>query len=140
MKKKRVLVLCTQNSARSQMAEGLFRHMAQERFKVESAGSKPSLVNPYAIKVLAEIGIDISSQRSKSLTEFIGQEFDYLITVCDNVAKECPVFPGVYKKIHWSLEDPAAVVGDQEKLEAFRTVRDRLKGLIFDFSQNQTVC
>jgi len=138
--KKKVLILCTHNSARSQMAEGILKSIAADRFEVVSAGSKAAKVNPYAIRVLAEIDIDISYQQSKSLDQFINHDFDYLITVCDNAAKQCPVFPGNCQKIHWPLEDPAAVSGsDQEKIKAFRAVRDELKGLIFNFVKEQTV-
>jgi arsenate reductase len=124
---KRILVLCTGNSARSQMGEGLFRHDGRGAFDVESAGMKPSRVRPEAIAVMKEIGIDISGQRSKSVTEFAGQSFDYVITVCDNARDTCPVFPAAVQRIHWGLEDPAAVEGDQEqKLAAFRRIRDQL--------------
>src|SRR5579862_9405708 len=104
MDKKRVLILCTGNSARSQMAEGLLRHDAGDRFTVESAGTKPSVVRPEAIAVMAELGIDISAQRSKHVAEFAGQPFDYVITVCDNARESCPVFPGATKRLHHSFE------------------------------------
>lgn len=120
----RVLILCTGNSARSQMAEGLLRHLAKETIEVYSAGTHPSTVNPLAIKVMAEIGIDISHHRSKSVTGFVGQPFDYVITVCDSAKESCPVFPGELARIHWSFPDPAAVQGSEdERLQAFRTVR-----------------
>ena len=128
----RVLILCTANSARSQMAEGVLRHLAGDRVEAFSAGSKPSAVNPAAIRVMAEIGIDISAHRSKSLMEFIQQPFDFVITVCDNAAETCPVFPGRAQRIHWSFPDPAAVQDDEARLAAFRSVRD---GLIEQFSQ-----
>src|SRR6188474_2598719 len=99
--KKRVLILCTGNSARSQMAEGLLRHDASDRVEVFSAGVEPTAVRPQAIAVMRELGIDISAQRSKSLDEFAGQEFDYVITVCDNANQRCPVFSGKTKRIHW---------------------------------------
>ena len=108
---KRVLFLCTGNSARSQMAEGFLRHMAGDRFEVYSAGIKPVGINPLAIKIMAEAGIDISKHRSKSVIEFIDQNFDYVVTVCGNAQKTCPVFPGKHEKIHWDLEDPAAAEG-----------------------------
>jgi arsenate reductase (thioredoxin) len=134
MSKKKVLILCTGNSARSQMAEGLLRHVAGDRFEVESAGVAPSLVRAEAIAAMAEIGIDISDHRSKSLKEFLGREFDYVITVCDNAADNCPVFPGPAKRIHWSFEDPAAVEGDEEvRLGAFRRVRDEIAGRLDEF-------
>jgi len=125
--KLRVLILCTGNSARSQMAEGLLRHLAGERFAVESAGIEPSLVRPEAIQAMREVGIDISSHRSKSVEEFAGLQFAYIITVCDNARETCPVFPGDAELIHWSFDDPAAVIGDDtERLAAFRDIRDRI--------------
>lgn len=128
MEKKSVLILCTGNSARSQMAEGLLRHVAGDKFEVESAGTIASFVRPQAIAAMAEIGIDISGNRSKCLDEFLGQPFDYVITVCDNAAENCPVFPGPAKRIHWSFEDPAEAEGtDQEQLAVFRRVRDKIK-------------
>lgn len=127
-KKQRVLILCTGNSARSQMAEGLLRDMAGDQFEVFSAGVAPSSVRPEAIEVMREEGIDISGQRSKSVDEFSGQEFDYVITVCDNANQECPVFPGKTRRIHWSVEDPAAAKGnDEARLRVFRRVRDELR-------------
>ena len=105
MIKKRVLILCTGNSCRSQMAEGILRHFAADRFEVFSAGTKPSQVNPIAIKVMKEIGIDISCHRSKHVDEFKGQKFNYVITVCDNAKESCPIFPGV-KPMHWPFPDP----------------------------------
>lgn len=129
--KKRVLFHCTGNSCRSQMAEGFLRHMAGDKFEVFSAGVKPTQVNPLAIKVMAEVGVDISSHRSKSVMEFIRQKFDYVITVCDNAKQTCPVFPGKYEKIHWSLEDPAEATGtEEEKLVVFRKVRDQINDKI----------
>lgn len=127
-KKKRVLILCTGNSARSQMAEGLLRHIAGDRFNVVSAGVAPSSVRPEAIQAMADLGIDISSHRSKSVDEFIDQQFDHIITVCDNARESCPVFPGEAERIHWSVDDPAAVEGtDEEKIAAFRKVRDEIR-------------
>lgn len=124
---KRILVLCTGNSARSQMGEGLFRREGGREYAVESAGTKPSRVRPEAIAVMHEIGIDISGHRSKSVEEFSGQSFDYVVTVCDNARDTCPVFPAGTQRIHWSLEDPAAVQGsEQERLAAFRRIRDQL--------------
>jgi len=128
MNKKRVLFLCTGNSARSQMAEGFLRHMAGDRFEVFSAGVKPTQVNPLAIKVMAEAGVDISKHRSKSAMEFIGQQFDYIITVCDNAKQTCPVFPGKHEKIHWDLEDPAEAQGsEEERMVVFRKIRDEIR-------------
>jgi arsenate reductase len=126
--KKQVLILCTGNSARSQMAEGLLRHLAGEQMDVFSAGSKPSTVNPLAIQVMAERGIDISRQHSKHLNEFLQQPFDEVITVCDQAAEVCPIFPGKAHRIHWSFPDPAAVTGSEaERLQAFRQVRDSIE-------------
>ena len=123
----RVLILCTGNSARSQMAEGLLRSMADEGSTIASAGTRPVGLNPLAVKAMQEIGIDISSQRSKSVAEFDGQRFDTVITVCDSAAEECPIFPGGTERVHWSLPDPAAAGGSfEEKLAAFRVVRERL--------------
>lgn len=126
--KKKVLILCTGNSARSQMAEGLFRHEGGDRYEVFSAGTRPSTVRPEAIAVLAEIGIDISGQRSKSVDEFVAQPLDLVITVCDNAKESCPVFPGRTQRLHWPFEDPAHVEGTEEKRKAaFRTVRDQIR-------------
>jgi arsenate reductase len=126
-KRKRVLILCTGNSARSQMAEGLLRHLAGDRYEVESAGVAPTQVRPEAIVVMSEVGVDISQQHSKSVDEFMGQDFDYVITVCDNANEQCPVFPANTKRLHWSFEDPAAAHGDEEsRLRAFRKARDEI--------------
>jgi arsenate reductase len=132
----RVLILCTGNSARSQMAEGLLRHDAGDRFEVESAGTKPSLVRPEAIAVMRELGIDISGHRSKPVTEFDGQKFDFVITVCDNARETCPVFFGSARKLHHSFEDPPrpSVGSDDERLTAFRRVRDELRRYLADFA------
>ena len=126
--KQKVMILCTGNSARSQMAEGLLRSMAGERFEIASAGVSPSNVRPEAIEAMRELGVDISNHRSKSVDEFLGQEFDYVITVCDNANEQCPVFPGNTKRIHWSFDDPAAANGDEEqRLVVFRRVRDEIR-------------
>jgi arsenate reductase len=133
--KKRVLILCTGNSARSQMAEGLLRHNADDRFEVASAGTKPSALRAEAIAVMNEIGIDISKQRSKSVDEFADQKFDYVLTVCDNAKETCPIFPGHAQHFHRNFEDPAAAEGpDQARLAAFRRVRDDLR----DYLRNST--
>lgn len=125
--KKRVLVLCTGNSARSQMAEGLLRSFAGDGVEVLSAGTHPTIVRPEAIAVMAELGIDLSGHRSKHVREFDGQRFDYVITVCDNANESCPIFPGDTERIHWSFPDPAAVEGsDGERLAAYRRVRESL--------------
>ena len=132
--KKKVLILCTGNSCRSQMAEGILRHLAGDRFEVVSAGTTPSRVHPLAIKVMAEIGIDISRHRSKAVREFLGQEFDYVITVCDSAKQSCPVFPGKAVKIHWSFEDPAGAEGSEEEcLKLFHRVRDEIRRKIESF-------
>lgn len=134
MKKKRVLFLCTGNSARSQIAEGLLRHLASDRFEALSAGVKPTVVNPLSVKVMEEIGIDISGQRSKSVDEFLGQSIDYAITLCDSAKQTCPIFPGKYRKMHWDLEDPAQTRGtDEEKIKVFRKVRNQINEHILKF-------
>ncbi len=132
----RILILCTGNSARSQMAEGLLRHDGGAQYEVFSAGTQPSYVRPEAIQVMREAGIDISGHRSKSVEEFAGQHFDYVITVCDNAKESCPVFPATTKRIHWSLEDPAAVKGSEEqRLAEFRRIRDQLRTHLRQFAQ-----
>lgn len=131
---KKVLFLCTGNSCRSQMAEGFLRNMAGDKFEAYSAGVNPTQVNPLSIKVMNEVGIDISKQKSKSVREFVGQKFDYVITVCDNAKQSCPVFPGKYEKIHWNLKDPAQAQGTkEEKLKLFREVRNQIKENILSF-------
>ena len=125
--KKRVLILCTGNSARSQMAEGLFRHEGGAGFDVFSAGTKPTQVRAEAIAVMKEVGIDISEHRSKSVDEFVGVPLDLVITVCDNANESCPVFPGKTQRLHWPFEDPASVEGSEdERKAAFRRVRDQI--------------
>lgn len=132
----RTLILCTGNSARSQMAEGLLRHDGGAAFEVHSAGTKPSLVRPEAIAALREIGIDITSHWSKSVNDFAGQEFDYVITVCDNAKENCPYFPAKTRRIHFSFDDPAAVTGtDEERLAEFRRVRDEIRTWLAGFIQ-----
>jgi arsenate reductase len=127
--KKRVLILCTGNSARSQMAEGILRHNGGDAFEVFSAGVKPSFVRPEAIQTMSEIDIDISNHRSKSVDEFAGGRFDYVITVCDSAKESCPVFPGAAVRIHQSFEDPPSPgVGDDNfRLSVFRRVRDEIR-------------
>jgi arsenate reductase len=135
-KKKRVLILCTGNSARSQMAEGLLREIGGGRFEAESAGVLASFVRPQAIEAMKEIEIDISGHRSKSVDEFSGQNFDYVITVCDNAKESCPIFTGNVKRIHWSFADPAEASGDNtERLAVFRRVRDEIREKLLDFVQ-----
>ena len=134
----RVLILCTGNSARSQMAEGLLREMGGGALEVFSAGTKPSVVRPEAIAVMAERGIDISGHRSKHVDEFAGQRFGYVITVCDSANESCPVFAGAPHRIHWSFPDPAAVEGaENERLAAFRAVRDALSLTLERFAAEQ---
>ena len=124
----RVLFLCTHNSARSQMAEGLLRGLGGDRFAVQSAGTEPSQVHPLAIEAMATHGIDIASHRSKHLVELTGERFDYVVTVCDRASEACPVFPGAPERIHWSLADPSAVEGSKaEKRAAFKRAANDLK-------------
>ncbi len=137
MEKKRVLILCTGNSARSQMAEGLLRHDAGERFDVFSAGTSPSHVRSEAIAAMGELGIDISGHRSKSVDEFAGRHFDYVLTVCDNAKESCPIFPGKAVAIHHSFEDPATLRGsEEERLALFRRVRDDMRKYLRGFPRN----
>jgi arsenate reductase len=131
---KHVLFLCTGNSARSQMAEGLLRAMGGDRYEVFSAGTRPSTVRPEAIAALAELGIDISSHRSKSVDEVLNRDIDLVITVCDNARESCPVFPARAARLHWPFEDPASVVGTEaERLAAFRKVRDQIQAKLREF-------
>ena len=127
-KKERVLFICTHNSARSQMAEGILRALYGDQYEVFSAGTQPTKVNPYAIKVMAEIGIDISHHRSKSVEEFYGMEFDYVVTVCDRAKETCPFFPGGKVYIHKGFEDPSEAEGEEDEIIAkFRKVRDEIR-------------
>ena len=128
MQKQRVLFVCTHNSARSQMAEGMLRAWGGDRFEAFSAGTEVTSVRPEAITVMREIGIGISGQRSKSFEEFIGQAFGWVITVCDQARQNCPVFPNVGETDHWSIKDPSDAEGtDAQRLEVFRQVRDDLR-------------
>jgi arsenate reductase len=132
--KKSVLFVCTGNSARSQMAEGLLRHAGADSYCVSSAGTHPTYVRPEAAAVMKEVGIDISGHRSKSVDQFVGRQFDYVITVCDNAKKTCPMFPGMAERLHWSFEDPAALEGsDEQRRAAFRKVRDEIRARISGF-------
>lgn len=125
--KKRVLFLCTGNSCRSQMAEGILRKLAGDSFNVFSAGTRPSVVNPLAVKAMQEIGIDISSHRSKSVNEFGNESFDFVITVCDRAKETCPIFPNDTQRIHWSFDDPAEAEGsEEERMKEFRRVRGEI--------------
>jgi len=126
--KSRVLFLCTHNSARSQMAEGLLRHLAGGRFEVYSAGTEATFVKPEAVAAMAELGVDISGQESESLERYLGEPFDFVVTVCDDANEACPVFPGAKSRLHWSLIDPSRATGsDEERLEVFRRVRDEIR-------------
>jgi arsenate reductase (thioredoxin) len=125
---KKVLFICTHNSARSHMAEGFMNALYGDRYLAFSAGTEPSALNPYAVRVMQEIGIDISDHRSKSVDEFIDRDLDYVVTVCDHAKEACPFFPGGRKTIHKGFEDPASAAGaEQEKLELFRRVRDEIR-------------
>ena len=136
---RRVLILCTGNSARSQMAEGLWRHLSKGRDEVFSAGTRPTQVRPEGIAAMQEIGVDISEHRSKSVDEFVNQQFDLVITVCDNANESCPVFPGAAQRLHWPFTDPAAVEGTfDERLSAFREVRVLIADRIQGFLENRT--
>jgi arsenate reductase len=133
--KKTILILCTGNAARSQMAEGLLRHDAGDRFEVASAGTRPSPIRPEAIAVMREIGIDISGHRSKSVDEFAARDFDYVLTVCDNAKESCPIYPGHGNRLHHNFQDPGAVEGsNEERLAAFRRVRDQIREYLKAFA------
>jgi arsenate reductase (thioredoxin) len=127
-KKARVLFLCTHNSARSQMAEGLLRQLAGNRFEAHSAGTEATHVRPLAVRAMDEVGVDISGQESKTLERYLREPFDYVITVCDDANEACPVFPGAKNRRHWSLPDPSAAEGtEEERLAVFRSVRDGIR-------------
>ena len=131
MTTRRVLFLCTHNSARSQMAEGLLRHLAGDRFEVMSAGTEATSVRSEAIEAMSELGVDISGQESKTLERYLGEPFDYVVTVCDDANEACPVFPGAENRLHWSFQDPSRAEGSEEKrLEVFRKVRDEIQARI----------
>jgi len=134
--KARVLFLCTHNSARSQMAEGLLRHLAGDHFEAHSAGTEATHVRPLAMRAMNEIGVDISGHESKTLERYLGEPFDYVITVCDDANEACPFFPGAKSRLHWSLPDPSAAKGsEEERLAVFRSVRDQLR----DYLQTELV-
>ncbi|MEW6027033.1 MAG: arsenate reductase ArsC [Planctomycetota bacterium] len=123
--------MCTGNSARSQMAEGLANFFGKGRIQAFSAGIRPSALSPYAVRAMAEIGVDISSQRAKDVKEFLGQPFDYIITLCDSARQSCPVFSSNAKRLHWDITDPVDVKGTEEDiLLAFRQARDKIKSRI----------
>ena len=124
----RVLFLCTHNSARSQMAEGLLRHLSGGRVHAFSAGTEATRVRPLAVRAMAEVGIDIAGQESKTLQRYLGEPFDAVITVCDDANEACPFFPGARERLHWSLPDPSKATGSEvERLAVYRTVRDDLR-------------
>lgn len=126
--KKRILFICTHNSARSQMAEGLLRSLAGDRFEAFSAGTEATRVQPLAIKAMSELGIDISGQQSKTLNGYLKELFDMVITVCDNAAEACPVFPGAVERRHWSFQDPSQATGNEaERLAVYRHIRDEIR-------------
>ena len=132
------MFVCTYNSVRSQIAEGLLKALAPSKFEVRSAGVSPTGVNPIAIEVMKEIGIDISSQYSKDIRDFLDEKFDYVITVCEEADKSCPLFPDKAKRISWSIKDPGTTIGNQENIVwAFRKTRDTLKDLISQFIRNK---
>ena len=129
--KKRVLFLCTHNSARSQMAEGLLRHLAGERFEAFSAGTEATRVRPLAIRAMADLGVDVSGQESKTLDRYLAETFDAVITVCDQAHESCPVFAGAKSRLHWSFPDPSQATGsDEEQLAVYRSVRDAIRARI----------
>ena len=127
-RRRRVLVLCTHNSARSQMAEGFIRALAGDRVEVESAGTEATRVHPLAVRAMEEVGIDLRAHASKTLDGFLDDKWDYVITVCDSASERCPLFPGAAARVHWSFDDPSAVQGsEEERLAAFRRVRDAIR-------------
>ena len=138
MTKRKVLFLCTGNSCRSQMAEGWMRHFAGESAEVFSAGTKPAGLNPTAVAVMREAGVDISGQRSKHVDQLLHQDFGFVVTVCDAAREACPVFPGVLYQLHWSFEDPATAMGSEdERLAVFRRVRDQIKARVGEFTARE---
>jgi len=127
-RRQRVLVLCTHNSARSQMAEGFIRALASDRLEVESAGTEATRVHPLAVRAMDEVGIDLRAHTSKTLDRFLDDKWDYVITVCDSANERCPPFPGATARLHWSFDDPSAATGaEEERLAAFRRVRDQIR-------------
>lgn len=128
MSKQRILILCTHNSARSQMAEGLLRHLGGDRFEAYSAGTEATAMRPLAIRAMAELGIDISGQEGKTLDRYLGEPFDAVITVCDQANESCPVFHGAVRRLHWSFPDPSKATGtEDEQLIVYRLVRDAIR-------------
>jgi arsenate reductase (thioredoxin) len=140
-RKTKVLFLCTGNSARSQIGEAMLRKYAGDRFEVHSAGLEPSVINPYTVRVLEEVGIDTSQQHAKPLATYVGRvHFGYLITVCSKAEEKCPIFPGMGVRLHWPFEDPAAFEGsDAEKMVKFRQVRDQIEAKVKEWVQELAV-
>lgn len=131
---KKILFLCTGNSCRSQIAEGIANHFGKNKIEAYSAGLNPSSVNPYAIKVMEEIGIDITKQRSKGIEEFYGKNFDYIITLCERARQNCPFFPGKAERLHWDIKDPATATGTHDEImQEFRRCRDIIKQKVIEF-------
>lgn len=129
--RKTILFVCTHNAARSQMAEAIVNHLYGDRYQAYSAGTEPTEVHPFARRVMAELGMDIGQQRSKSIEEFSSRDFDWVVTLCDHARETCPVFPAGYKRVHMGFKDPAAAEGDEEEMiESFRTVRDEIRDWI----------
>jgi arsenate reductase (thioredoxin) len=138
-KKKKILFLCTANSIRSQMAEGLMEALGNDEWEVHSAGSMPSFVHPLAIHVMAEIGIDISHHNSKPVIQFLNEDFDYVVTLCDFAAAVCPTIPGKGRRLHWPIDDPIGVIGlSEQKLAAFRKARDEIRANIEAFLKSNS--
>jgi arsenate reductase len=136
--KQRVLILCTHNSARSQMAEGLLRSMAGDRFDVASAGTEATRVHPLAIRAMADLGVDLGRHSSKTVDGLLGEPWDYVITVCDSANEKCPIFPGRTTRLHWSFADPSQATGsDDERLEVFRKIRDQIAGRLREWVAGQ---
>ena len=133
-KRAKVLFICTHNSARSQMAEGFLNHLAVGRFEAQSAGTEPGALNPLAVQVMAEEGIDISNHHAKALDAFLSEPFDYVITVCDDANEACPVFPNARQRLHWSFPDPSRAEGTvEQRLAVFRAVRDAIRARVEQF-------
>lgn len=138
MMKKKILVLCTGNSCRSQMAEGYLRHFAKDKAQIYSAGVETHGVNPRAVQIMKEDGIDISGQTSNNINEYVGIDFDFIITVCDNARERCPYFPGTAKRLHHNFSDPAKAKGtEQEIMEEFRKVRNEIKNFSEKFVRDE---
>jgi arsenate reductase (thioredoxin) len=136
--RERVLILCTHNAARSQMAEGWLRALASDRFEVASAGTEARGVHPLAVRAMGEVGIDLSVHFSKTLDRFLAEPWDFVITVCDRANERCPVFPGRVSRLHWSFDDPSAATGGEaERLAVFRRVRDAIAARLREWLAQQ---